>query len=85
MLRENHIRKLNFHAFRHTFATRSLETKMDLKTLSELLGHESEAVTIKIYCHSFMSTKKKAINQLNKYYFTAPNKIFDVNFLSERA
>lgn len=85
LLRGNNIRELNFHALRHTFATRSLETKMDIKTLSEILGHESEAVTIKIYCHSFMSTKKKAINQLNRYYFTASNKIFDVNFLSERA
>lgn len=64
--RENHIRELNFHALRHTFATRSLETKMDLKTLSELLGHESEAVTIKIYCHSFMSTKKRLLtNSIN--------------------
>lgn len=66
LLRENHIRELNFHALRHTFATRSLETKMDLKTLSELLGHKSEAVTIKIYCHSFMSTKKRLLtNSIN--------------------
>ena len=76
LLRENGIRELNFHALRHTFATRALETKMDIKTLSEILGHESVAVTIKIYCHSLMSTKRKAINQLNKYYFSASNKIF---------
>lgn len=76
LLRESGIRELNFHALRHTFATRALETKMDVKTLSELLGHESAAVTIKIYCHSLMSTKRKTINQLNKYYFSASNKIF---------
>lgn len=83
LLRESGIRGLNFHALRHTFATRALETKMDIKTLSELLGHESAAVTIKIYCHSLMSTKRKAINQLNKYYFTASNKIFGANFQPE--
>lgn len=84
LLRNNHLRELGFHSLRHTFATRALETKMDIKTLSELLGHESVAVTVKIYCHSLMSTKRKAINQLNKYYFIASNKIFGANFLLEK-
>ena len=33
------IRNLNFHALRHTFATKAIESGMDVKTLSEIMGH----------------------------------------------
>ena len=60
------VRKLNFHALRHTFATRALECGMDIKTLSELMGHKNASITLNRYAHSMMDTKIAAMNKLEK-------------------
>ena len=44
-------RHVRFHDLRHTFATLSLQTGMDVKTLSAILGHVSAATTLDIYTH----------------------------------
>lgn len=54
-----------FHAIRHTFATRALELGVDIKTLSEILGHANVSITLNIYAHSLMEQKKIAIDKLN--------------------
>ncbi len=55
-----------FHALRHTFATRALECGMDVKTLSEILGHKSATVTLNRYVHSMADYKKEMMNKLGK-------------------
>ncbi len=55
-----------FHSLRHTFATRALECGMDVKTLSEILGHKSPTVTLNRYVHSLMEHKKEMMNKLGK-------------------
>ena len=62
------VRKLNFHALRHTFATRALESGMDIKTLSELMGHKNATITLNRYAHSMMDTKIAAMNKLEKLF-----------------
>ena len=57
-----------FHALRHTFATRALECGMDVKTLSELLGHKNPTVTLTRYAHSLIDHKKHMMNQLGKLF-----------------
>ena len=55
-----------FHSLRHTFATRALECGMDVKSLSELLGHKNPTVTLKRYAHSMLEHKAEMMNRLGK-------------------
>lgn len=61
------IRILNFHSLRHTFATRSREAGVDIKVLSEILGHASYHVTQEIYVHISNEFKKESIDSLVDY------------------
>ncbi len=55
-----------FHALRHTFATRSLECGMDIKTLAEILGHKNPTVTLNRYVHSLLEHKVEMMNRLGE-------------------
>lgn len=64
MIAECNIEKTNFHALRHTFATRCIEAGVDVKTLSELLGHSDVKTTLNRYVHSSFGLKQKSMEQL---------------------
>lgn len=64
MIDECKIEKANFHALRHTFATRCIEAGVDVKTLSELLGHSDVKTTLNRYVHSSFELKQKSMEQL---------------------
>ena len=66
LLRKLDIPHRGFHSLRHSFATRALECGMDVKTLSEILGHKSPTVTLNRYVHSLMEHKKEMMNLLGK-------------------
>lgn len=68
LLNESHLPDRKFHAIRHTFATRGLELGVDIKTLSEILGHSSVSITLNIYAHSLVEQKKVAIEKYNIMY-----------------
>lgn len=52
------------HALRHTFATDALQAGMDVRTLSEIIGHTKIAFTLQTYVHSNMDTKRKALEAM---------------------
>lgn len=58
------LEKYNFHALRHTFATRCVENGCDPKTLSEILGHSNVNITLERYVHPSYENKVKMMNQL---------------------
>ncbi len=66
LLEKLHIAHRGFHTLRHTFATRALECGMDVKTLSEILGHKNPTVTLNRYVHSMLDYKKSIMNVVGK-------------------
>ena len=64
ILQESNIKEYNFHALRHTFATNCVKVGMDIKSLSEVLGHASVDVTLNRYVHSSYEMKKKYLQKL---------------------
>ncbi len=60
------IERRGFHALRHTFATRSLECGMDIKTLAEIMGHKNPTVTLNRYVHSLLEHKAEMMNRLGE-------------------
>ena len=66
LLKRHRIKHRGFHALRHTFATRALESGMDVKTLSEILGHKNPSITLSRYAHSLMEHKSAMMNRLGK-------------------
>lgn len=63
-LRECQMEKINYHALRHTFATRCIEAGFDVKSLSEILGHANVNITLNRYVHSSMEQKRANMEKL---------------------
>lgn len=62
------IKNTNFHALRHTFATRAIEQGFDIKSLSEILGHSSVKFTMERYVHPSEAHKKRNLEKLAIFY-----------------
>lgn len=61
------ISNANFHCLRRTFSTRCIEAGVDIKSLSEMLGHANVNITLNRYVHSSFEQKQESINKLEKY------------------
>lgn len=65
ILKNSNIKKnYRFHSLRHTFATNCINAGMDVKSLSEILGHSSVDITLNKYVHSSYKMKKKYLEKI---------------------
>jgi integrase len=53
------------HAFRHSFATQAiLNAKVDVITVSAILGHSQTSTTLEIYAHAFQEANAQALDSV---------------------
>lgn len=64
-IRASGIEDANFHALRHTFATRCIELGFEIKSLSEILGHANVNITLDRYVHASFELKKENMEKLS--------------------
>ncbi len=64
ILKQANLRQVNFHALRHTFATRCIEVGFDIKSLSEILGHANISITLNRYVHPTIELKRENMQKL---------------------
>lgn len=58
------LRKVTWHMFRHTFASRLTRSGVDIVTVKDLLGHSNINVTMR-YAHTNEVAKRSAVEKLN--------------------
>ena len=68
VLEYSEVEPANFHALRHTFATRCVELGFDIKSLSEILGHATVNITMNRYVHPTLEMKKENMKKLSSLF-----------------
>lgn len=64
ILKRAQIEPKTFHALRHTFATRALESNANIKTVSEILGHASIQITLDTYSHVSKELQEETMQKI---------------------
>ena len=62
-----HCTRRGVHSLRHTFASMCIRRGIDIKVVSDLLGHSNTAFTYAKYVHVIQQQKAKAINMIDIY------------------
>lgn len=58
------IKHTNYHTLRHTFATRCIESGMDIRSLSDILGHADVSTTLRTYVHASLEHKRTQLEAM---------------------
>lgn len=58
--------RIRLHDLRHTFASILYAQKVDIKAISEALGHSDIGITSKIYTHLFDKTHQSTVSAMSK-------------------
>lgn len=65
-LEQNGIRQLKLHGLRHTCATMLLKNNVDIKTISNRLGHSDTSMVLNVYGHSLDSMGQAAADTMDR-------------------
>jgi len=68
IIKNTKINKGATHSLRHTFANRLFRNKVDIKTISALMGHASIQITLDTYIHFAEAEGYLAVNTLDEVF-----------------
>jgi integrase len=68
LLRQAGLPDVRFHDLRHGAATVLIAAGVDLKVVSELLGHSSVAITADIYAHVLPEQQQVVVKKMDDLY-----------------
>jgi integrase len=68
LLKQAGLPDVRFHDLRHGAATVLLQAKVDLKAVSELLGHSSVAITVDVYQSVLPEQQQEIVKRMDDLY-----------------
>ncbi len=76
LVKRSRLPHVRFHDLRHSFGTLLMAAGADLQTVSRALGHESAAITSRIYVHAIEALQSDAALRLDAALGRAVNDAF---------
>ena len=67
LLKDAGLEYIRFHDLRHTFATVALQSGVDVKTVSAMLGHYDAGFTLRTYTHTNRRMQEKAAEKMGNF------------------
>jgi site-specific recombinase XerD len=80
VLKEAKVANFSWHWMRHTFASRLVMAGVDIRTVQELLGHKTIAMTVR-YCHLAPKHTMAAVERLDLHIETPTDTTTDTGVL----
>ena len=71
-IKQSEQKKICLHELRHSFGSMLILNNVNIKTVSELMGHSGISVTADIYMHVLDSKKKEAAKSLDEIMNSVP-------------
>ena len=65
--KEGELPDISLHSLRHTFATRCVESRMNVKILCKIMGHSKITTTMDLYAHATEAEKTIEMKHLELY------------------
>ena len=75
-LKRKELPYITFHGLRHTHATLLIAQGLDVRTVSNRLGHAQTSTTLNIYAHSFARMDREASDKIDNLLYTEDTKSY---------